>query len=111
MPGSSLVEQLGSTAESATTLVPNAGRSGAARVLWPGAGLPLDARRLARLGSQGFWAIADQGLFAVSNLLVNVLLARGLAPAEYGAFATAYTVLLLVTGFHSALLIEPMLVF
>jgi O-antigen/teichoic acid export membrane protein len=78
----------------------------------PAAGaISFDVRRLLRWGSQGFWAISDQGLFAVSNLLVNVMLARWLRPAEYGAFATAYTVLLLVSGAHAALIIEPMMVF
>ena len=68
-------------------------------------------QRLLRWSSRGFWAILDQALFALSNLLVNVLLARWLPPAEYGAFVTAYTVLLLVSVAHSAFLAEPMLVF
>lgn len=68
-------------------------------------------RRLLRLGSQGGWAVADQALFAGSNLLVNVLLARWLPGDEYGAFVTAYSVLLLVQIAHAALLIEPMLIF
>lgn len=68
-------------------------------------------RRWLHLGSQGGWAIADQALFAGSNLVVNVLLARWLPGSEYGAFVTAYTVLLLVQIAHAALLIEPMLIF
>ena len=64
-----------------------------------------------RVGSQGGWAVVDQALFAGSNLLVNVLLARWLSGAEYGAFVTAYSVLLLVQIAHAALLIEPMLIF
>jgi len=70
-----------------------------------------DWRRWLHLGSQGGWAIADQALFAGSNLAVNVLLARWLPGAEYGAFVTAYTVLLLVQIAHAALLIEPLLIF
>ena len=73
--------------------------------------LPIGWRGLARLGSQGGWAVVDQALFAGSNLLVNVLLARWLSGAEYGAFVTAYSVLLLVQIAHAALLIEPMLIF
>ena len=73
--------------------------------------LPLNRQSLLRWSSKGFWAVSDQGLFAVSNLLVNVILARSLPRAEYGAFATAYTVLLLVNVVHSALISEPMLVF
>ena len=50
--------------------------------------------------TRGFWAIVDQALFALSNLLINVLLARWLSPREYGAFVTAYVVLLLVSVAH-----------
>jgi O-antigen/teichoic acid export membrane protein/SAM-dependent methyltransferase len=55
--------------------------------------------------------VTDQGLYALSNALLNVLLARWLVPAEYGAFAVAYSALLLIGAFHAALFIEPMLVF
>ena len=30
--------------------------------------------------TRGFWAVVDQALFAVSNLIINVLLARWLSP-------------------------------
>src|ERR1035437_10172823 len=60
---------------------------------------------------KGSLAILDQGLFAGSNFLLNVLLARWIAPADYGAFALAYSVFLLLGVFHSALLTGPMLVF
>jgi O-antigen/teichoic acid export membrane protein len=53
----------------------------------------------------------DQGLFSASNFGVNILLARWLTPGEYGAFTVAYTAFLLVATFHTAMLIEPMLVF
>jgi O-antigen/teichoic acid export membrane protein len=60
--------------------------------------------------TRGFWAIVDQALFALSNLLINVLLARWLSPREYGAFVTAYVVLILVGVAHTSLLVEPMTV-
>lgn len=60
---------------------------------------------------KGFWAIADQGLFAGSNCVVNVLLARWLSPTEYGAFATAFAAFLALGVIHTSLLTEPMLVF
>lgn len=60
---------------------------------------------------KGSLAILDQGLFASSNFLLNVMLARWLAPADYGAFALAYSVFLLLLTFHSAILTGPMLVF
>lgn len=61
--------------------------------------------------SNGLWAVVDQGLYAGSNFLLNVMLARWLTPVEYGAFTVAFTVFLLLGTFHSALLTEPMLVF
>ena len=53
----------------------------------------------------------DQGLFATSNFALNILLARWLAPQEYGAFALAFAVFTFVGCLHGALLTEPMLVF
>lgn len=60
---------------------------------------------------RGGWAIADQGLFALANVLLNVLLARWLTPGEYGAFAVGYSCFLFIGAFHTALLTEPLLVF
>lgn len=60
---------------------------------------------------KGSFAVLDQGLFAGANFLVNILLARWLPPAQYGAFSVAYSVFLLLGTFHMAVLIEPMLVF
>jgi O-antigen/teichoic acid export membrane protein len=60
---------------------------------------------------KGSLAILDQGLFAGSNFLLNVLLARWLTPSEYGAFAIAFSVFLLLGIFHGAILTEPMMVF
>ena len=54
---------------------------------------------------RGAWAVTDQGLYALSNALLNILLARWLAPAEYGAFAVAYSALLLIGVFHASRLI------
>lgn len=59
----------------------------------------------------GVWAILDQGTFALSNFLINVCLARWLIPSDYGAFATAFMLLLMLGALHSALITEPMVVF
>jgi O-antigen/teichoic acid export membrane protein len=61
--------------------------------------------------TRGCWAVLDQALFALSSLVVNIMLARWLPPAEYGAFVTAQTVLLLVGVLHTSFLSEPMLIF
>jgi O-antigen/teichoic acid export membrane protein len=67
--------------------------------------------RAARWSAQGFHVVLDQGLFAVSNLLVNVFLARTLSPSEYGAFVTSYTVLLIIGVVHTGFLTDPLLIF
>jgi len=56
-------------------------------------------------------ALADQGVVAGSGLIVNILLARWLAPAQYGVYTVAFSIFLFCTGFHNALVIEPMSVF
>jgi len=71
----------------------------------------LSWRQIVSWSTKGSLAIADQGLFAGSNFLLNVLLARWLEPADYGAFALAYSGFLLFGVFHTAILTEPMLVF
>jgi O-antigen/teichoic acid export membrane protein len=61
--------------------------------------------------SKGCLAILDQGLISGSNFLIGILLARWLAPQAYGAYALAFSVFLFLSGFHDALLLEPMSVF
>lgn len=72
------------------------------------------ARRLSTAGrwlSKGAWALMDRGLFAVSNFILNVLLARWVSIEAYGAFAIAFALFLLLGAFYTALVTEPMLVF
>ena len=73
----------------------------------------LTAFPLARLSwlQKGFLAVLDQALFAGTNFGVNILLARWISPADYGAFAVAFSVLLLVGAVHTASVTEPMMVF
>ena len=61
--------------------------------------------------AKGAWAVLDQGVFALSNFGINIVMARWLAPRDYGAFTLAYSVFLLLGTVHSALLVEPMMVF
>jgi len=60
---------------------------------------------------KGSFALADQGFFSGTNLLLNVLLARWLSSKEYGAFVVAYSIFILLQTLHLAVLIEPMMVF
>ncbi len=57
------------------------------------------------------WSVTDQALFAGSNFLVNVLLARWLTEADYGSFAFCFSLFLYLGAIHTGLLTEPMLVF
>jgi O-antigen/teichoic acid export membrane protein len=63
---------------------------------------------IARWGSRGAWAITDQALVSGGSFLVNVLLARWLDPAGYGAYALGTYSFLLISTLHDALILEPM---
>jgi O-antigen/teichoic acid export membrane protein len=60
---------------------------------------------------KGGASIVDQAMLAGANFVANVLLARWLPPAQYGAFTLAYSVFLLFGTFHTSVFSEPMLVF
>lgn len=60
---------------------------------------------------KGGFAILDRALFAGTNFLVNVLLIRWMPGDAAGAFVVAYSLFLLIANYHTALIIEPMLVF
>jgi O-antigen/teichoic acid export membrane protein len=60
---------------------------------------------------KGTFAIIDQGLFAGTNFLVYILLARWLTPSQYGSFAVAFSIFLFFGALYTAVIIEPMLVF
>jgi O-antigen/teichoic acid export membrane protein len=67
-----------------------------------------------RSSRNGFWplrvtlAILDQGLFSGGNFILSILLARWLAADDYGTFSVTFTIFLFLSGFHNALLLEPM---
>lgn len=68
-------------------------------------------QRLLQLASKGTLAVADQALFSGANFLASIALARWLTPADYGAYSVAFAVFLLFAAAHTALLIEPMMIF
>jgi len=71
-----------------------------------------DRRKLwTRWLGRGSAALADQGLFAVGNFLLNIFLGRWLTPDGYGAFSIAFSIFLLIGTIHTAFFTEPMLVF
>lgn len=82
-------------------------------VLTVRSGLVIPALSNARVQIVAFWlrkagfSVADQGVFSGANFLAQILLARWLSPAEYGAFAVAFSIYLVLSGFHNALVLEP----
>lgn len=79
----------------------------------PGASQPGAPKygKVARLGAKGGLAIVDQALISGSNFLISILLGRWLSQSEYGAFALAFSVFLLLSFLYHSLLLEPMAVF
>ncbi|MEU3657480.1 hypothetical protein AB0E67_32860 [Streptomyces sp. NPDC032161] len=56
------------------------------------------------------WGLIDQALSSASNFFVSGLAAHSLAPGEFGAFALAFAVYLLLLGVSRALCTEPLAV-
>jgi O-antigen/teichoic acid export membrane protein len=61
--------------------------------------------------AKGGLAILDYGLFSGSNFLLGILLARWMAPEQYGAYALALSIFILATFLYQALVLEPVSVF
>jgi O-antigen/teichoic acid export membrane protein len=70
-----------------------------------------DYVRLAAWGGKAGVAILDQALFSGGNFIFNILLARWLPAEKYGAFSLVFTIYLLVSSLHNAVILEPMIVF
>lgn len=80
-------------------------------------GATLNATTPARLRSRRVWAgrgvmsIADHAAQAAAGLMLNVVLARALRPQDYGIFTLLFVGFLFASGFHTALVVEPLLIF
>ncbi len=72
------------------------------RVLWAGA---------RTWSPKGALALVDQGLISGANFILGIVLARHLAPDQYGAYALAFQVFLFLSVAYSALVLEPLSVF
>lgn len=57
-----------------------------------------------------FWVLLDQGIFALSNFVINILFARWLLPTDYGWFVLSFSVCMFVTYIHWGAILEPLLV-
>jgi O-antigen/teichoic acid export membrane protein len=62
-------------------------------------------------GHKGILTLTDQGLIGGSNFLIGILLARQLSPTQYGGYAVAFEVFLVLSLAYGCLILEPMLVF
>jgi O-antigen/teichoic acid export membrane protein len=62
-------------------------------------------------GTRVVFNIADQGIFSGANFVLNILLARWLPTEDYGGFSVAFTIFLLLTGFATSLIQEPVAIF
>jgi O-antigen/teichoic acid export membrane protein len=51
----------------------------------------------------GVWSIGDQAAVSAGNFVTSVLLARALAPAEYGVYALLFAFIIALNGIHAAL--------
>ena len=70
--------------------------------------LQFTAERLRVWGARAAFSLWDQGLASGANFAANLLLARWLPTAAYGAFAVAFAVYTFIYGFYNVLLLEPM---
>jgi O-antigen/teichoic acid export membrane protein len=62
---------------------------------------------IAKWSRKGTLSIIDQALFSGSNFLVSVLLARWMTVDGYGAYGVAFSIFILVSGVHNALVRSP----
>jgi O-antigen/teichoic acid export membrane protein len=61
--------------------------------------------------TKGMFAVLDQGLISGSNFLLGILLARWIGAEQYGAYALAFAIFILVSIVYQSLVLEPMTVF
>ena len=65
-------------------------------------------KRIRQWALKAGFSVLDQGVTSAASFGLNVVLARVLPAAAYGAFAFCFTAFLVISSFHSALIIEPM---
>ena len=76
-----------------------------------GSSRELLSQKLLRWIKKSGLAILDQGLISGSNFVISILLARWLMPEQYGAYAVAFGIFILLSLIYLALVLEPMAVF
>jgi hypothetical protein len=76
---------------------------------WPCGMAPL-VTSVSRATLEAVWGLADQSLSSVLNLALGVVIARGAAADEFGAFALAITSYWAVLSVTRASLLQPLLI-
>jgi glycosyltransferase involved in cell wall biosynthesis/O-antigen/teichoic acid export membrane protein len=66
--------------------------------------------RLLPMIEKGSLALVTQVLISGANFVMSLLLARWLLPFQYGFYTLAFSIFLVVSSLHTAVLIEPMAV-
>jgi O-antigen/teichoic acid export membrane protein len=61
--------------------------------------------------AKGGLAAIDQALISGSNFIIGILLGRWLPETEYGTYATAFSIFLLLSLLFNSMVLEPMMVF
>src|SRR3972149_4198137 len=60
---------------------------------------------------RGGLSLVDQAAVSLTTFLASVPLARWMGPEAFGAYAVAFSALLLVSGLQNGMILEPMSVF
>lgn len=60
---------------------------------------------------KGGLALLDFGFYSGANFLLGILLARWMAPEQYGAYALVFSIFILISFLYQALVLEPLSVF
>ena len=61
--------------------------------------------------SKSGFAVADQGFISGSNFVLSILLARWMGADQYGAYALAFSIFILLSLLYLSMVLEPMAVF
>lgn len=63
-----------------------------------------------RIARRTGWGLADQAFSSLTNFVLGVMIARSVAPHEFGAFSLAFATYTLFLGLSRALTSEPLIV-
>ncbi len=65
-------------------------------------------RRFFQLARKAGWAMTDQGLYALSNLVVSIVLARTLDAAAFGAYSVAFLIFSIAVAVERSMVGQPL---